>query len=558
VSAPDPRWSDAALAAQLLSVDPAGLGGALLRAGPDPARDVWLGGIEMLKGPGAPFIRLPGHVDDERLDGGVDLAGTLAAGSLRRSAGVVERVAGGVLVVLGAERLAPGRASRIAALIDPPARACIIALDEGDGVEETTPQALADRLAFRLDLDGVRAVPTWNPVKADAARRRLAATAGASDNWLEALCAAAAELGVPSLRAPILAARAARAHAALAGRPEVAEEDVTVAARLVLGPRATRLPAPPDDNRDPPPPDDPDTPPDREDGPPEASAETEIVLAAARAALPADLSARLAAGPALRRAKGAGGGAGTRRPGLRGRPIGVRPGMPGGGARLALIDTLRAAAPWQKVRGGGGGMIRIARDDLRIRRFETRTETCLIFAVDASGSAAAARLAEAKGAVELALADAYATRTHVGLVAFRREGAEVLLSPTRSLARAKARLAGLPGGGATPLAAGLETAAIEALNQRRRGRAVLIVLLTDGRANIARDGAPDRSRARSDAADAARLIRSAGLPGLFIDTGRWPSPENRDLAAAMGAEIVHLPNADARAVSRIVGARTPA
>jgi magnesium chelatase subunit D len=222
-----------------------------------------------------------------------------------------------------------------------------------------------------------------------------------------------------------------------------------------------------------------------------------------------------------------------------------------------LIDTLRAAAPWQRVRGDDG-RIRIARDDLRIRRFETRTETCLIFAVDASGSAAAARLAEAKGAVELALADAYATRTHVGLVAFRREGAEVLLSPTRSLARAKARLAGLPGGGATPLAAGIETAASEALAQRRRGRAVLIVLLTDGRANIARDGAPDRPKARADALDAGRLVRSLGLPILFIDTGRWPSSDNRELAAAMGADVVHLPNADARAVSRIVGARTPA
>jgi magnesium chelatase subunit D len=558
LSTPDPRWSDAALAAQLLSIDPAGLGGALLRGGPEPARDLFLGGIEILKAPDAPFIRLPGHVDDERLDGGIDLAGTLAAGALRRSTGVLERAAGGILVVMGAERLPPGRAARIMSLLEAPSRACVIALDEGDGLEEAAPDVLADRLAFRLDLDGVRGAAAWNPVRIHSARGRLADVALLSEAWLTALCAAAADLGVHSLRAPILAARAARAHAALCGRTEIGENDVGVAARLVLGPRATRLPAPPEDDAEPPPPDDPESPPDREEGPPEASGETEIILAAARAAIPADLSARLAAGPALRRAKGAGGGSGTRRPGMRGRPVGVRPGTPGGGARLALIDTLRAAAPWQRVRDGGDGMVKVARGDLRIRRYETRTETCLIFAVDASGSAAAARLAEAKGAVELALADAYATRTHVGLVAFRRDAAEVLLSPTRSLARAKSRLAGLPGGGATPLAAGLETAVVEALNQRRRGRAVLIVLLTDGRANIARDGTPDRPRARSDAADAGRLIRAAGLPALFIDTGRWPSPENSDLAAAMGAEIVHLPNADARAVSRLVGARTPA
>ena len=132
--------------------------------------------------------------------------------------------------------------------------------------------------------------------------------------------------------------------------------------------------------------------------------------------------------------------------------MGALAGVPGGGRRLSVIDTLRAAAPWQKLRGASGRVV-IRRDDLRVRRYQTRAEVLTIFAVDASGSAAVARLAEAKGAVELLLAEAYVKRAYVALVAFRGTTAELLLPPTRSLVRAKRGLAGLPGGGGTPLAA---------------------------------------------------------------------------------------------------------
>ncbi len=127
----------------------------------------------------------------------------------------------------------------------------------------------------------------------------------------------------------------------------------------------------------------------------------------------------------------------------------------------------------------------VRRDDFRIARFAERAEATTIFAVDASGSAAVARLAEAKGAVELLLAEAYVARTQVALVAFRGTVAEVVLPPTRSLARAKRALAGLAGGGGTPLAAGLDVAAAVARVERGRGRSPFVVVLTDGRANIA-------------------------------------------------------------------------
>ena len=132
---------------------------------------------------------------------------------------------------------------------------------------------------------------------------------------------------------------------------------------------------------------------------------------------------------------------------LKGRPVGNRPGDPRRG-RLDLIATLRTAAPWQPLRRGTDEARRVvvAAEDIRIRRYRQRSETTAIFCVDASGSAALERLAEAKGAVELLLAEAYVRRDRVALVAFRGTGAEVLLPPTRSLVRAKRALAGLPGG----------------------------------------------------------------------------------------------------------------
>ena len=270
----------------------------------------------------------------------------------------------------------------------------------------------------------------------------------------------------------------------------------------------------------------------------------DVILAAALAALPADVLARIAAGRGRKVSRAS--GAGERRTSTaRGRPMSARAGMPGGGRRLSLIDTLRAAAPWQKLRGGGEGRVRIRRDDLRIRRFETRSPALTIFAVDASGSSALARLAEAKGAVELLLAEAYVKRAEVALVAFRGTTAELLLPPTRSLARARRSLAELPGGGGTPLAAGLNAARALADSAKARGRTPFVVVLTDGRANIAADGTAVRQTAESDATAAARAIGAAGIASAFVDISARPRPEGAALAAAMGARYLPLPRADA-------------
>ena len=235
---------------------------------------------------------------------------------------------------------------------------------------------------------------------------------------IEALAATAAALGIDSARAPLFALRAARASARLAGRDTIEDADLTLAARLVLAPRATRMPM----EAEQPQPDAPPEPPPETDNGDEERAEPgpfeDVVLAAALASLPKDVLARIAAGGSRAKATRAHGAGERRKSSARGRPMGTRAGVPGGGKRLSLIDTLRAAAPWQRLRGREDRIL-VRRDDLRIRRFETRAEALTIFAVDASGSSALARLAEAKGAVELLLAEAYVKRAQVALVAFR-------------------------------------------------------------------------------------------------------------------------------------------
>jgi magnesium chelatase subunit D len=267
-----------------------------------------------------------------------------------------------------------------------------------------------------------------------------------------------------------------------------------------------------------------------------------------------------------RRARTAGRAGALQQSAARGRPTGVQRGDPRGGARLNVVETLRVAAPWQRLRRQSrrethrgthpAPRIEVRQEDFRITRFKRRTGTTTIFAVDASGSSALHRLAEAKGAVELILADCYIRRDSVALVAFRGATAELLLPPTRSLVRAKRSLAGLPGGGGTPLAAGIDAAVALADAVRRRGETPVVVLMTDGRANIARDGTPGRARAEDEALAAARLARAAGVTAILIDTSPRPQPQAQRLAQEMNARYLPLPYADATALSAAVQAST--
>ena len=582
------RWDDACLAAALFAVDPAGSGGISVRALPGPVREIWMELLRELLPPELPFRRIPLHIADGRLLGGLDLAATLHAGRPVAERGLLAEADGGVVQLAMAERVGRSTAAYLSTALDNGeiqverdgitartlARIGVVALDEGANEEEQVPHTLLDRFAFLLDLGDIRyteAMPSdIDPGQIQSARHRLAAIE-VDDEAIEALCGTALALGVDSLRSSLAAFRVARASAALAGRDRVESADVSAAARLVLAPRATRIPMPeqPEEEQQaeeppPPPEDNQDEQQDQEQTPQQEMDKPleEQVLESAQAAIPPNLLAMLQMGAMRQRSKSSGKSGAIQSGSLRGRPAGTRRGEPGAGARLNVIDTLRVAAPWQRLRrqeriekgADSKVLVEVRRDDFRITRYRQRSETTTIFVVDASGSAALHRLAEAKGAVELLLADCYVRRDRVAMIAFRGPGAEILLPPTRSLVRAKRGLASLPGGGGTPLASGIDAALALADGVTRRGGTAVVILLTDGRANVNRDGIGGRAQAAEDALASARAFRVAELKALVVDMSPRPRPDAEHLAREMGAVYLPLPHADARALSGAVQA----
>ncbi len=568
-------WEDCITAAHLFAVDPAGLGGISVHARPGPACDAWLAMLRSLLAPGTPFRRMPAHIQDERLLGGIDLAATLRTGELVLERGILAEVDGGVLVIPMAERMEKAVAARVSGVLDRGYVALerdgltekssavfgVVLLDESEGFDESPPPALLDRLAFHMDLSALRYQDLSAVGEGFDGVRRARQQLGEvhlGEEQTVAICKICGDLAIGSTRAPSFALRAARSSAALDGRNEVTKEDLITASRLVLAPRAQALPEAPA----PPPPDPAENP--RGDDPQtnqdvsENDTITDILMDATQSAIPKDLLSLLqtrASAPSTGRMGRM--GAKQRSPN-RGRPIGARQGDLRRGQRLNVCETLRAAAPWQKLRkleaGRGDELkgLRIHPEDFRITKFQQKRESTIIIVVDASGSAALQRLSEAKGAVELLLGEAYLRRDQVALIAFRDRNADLLLPPTRSLVRAKRNLAGMPAGGGTPLASALQLAHQVSVSERTGGRTPVIILLTDGRANIALSGNANRGEAEKDALTAGGLIRAEGFSAVLIDTAIRAEPFAAKLAQAMGAKHVPLPYADAKGLSAVV------
>ncbi|WP_315553975.1 VWA domain-containing protein [Dialister invisus] len=221
----------------------------------------------------------------------------------------------------------------------------------------------------------------------------------------------------------------------------------------------------------------------------------------------------------------------------------VKAGIPKGETHDIAIDaTLRAAAPHQKGRQSNGCAVVIRHEDIRRKQREKRTGNIFLFLVDASGSMGAReRMKAVKGVVFKMLADAYQKRDRVGMIAFRRDRAEVLLPITRSIEFAQKKLAALPTGGKTPLAQGLIKAEdmLDRLYKQDPLQDPVLILITDGRATNSLNKNTDPVR---DALSEAERIGHRHMLTAVIDTesGFIKLGLAKELAQKMGASYFHV------------------
>jgi magnesium chelatase subunit D len=606
-------WNDAMTSLQLLQIDPHGFGGIWLRAPFGPVREHWL---QHLLQADLNTVKLPGNIDIERLLGGIDLSLTLQSGRLHMQPGLLERADQGLVLICMAERFSTALVAPMTQAMDtqslPPLKMApheeqpirtqfgVVALDESMKDEPSFSPALQERLGLWFDLKDLApsdftgvSLDTINPQNAqETVSIRIATNdltrmkqARSEIEWTDeqalAVCITAQGLGIESLRIPTLALRVASCHAALHSRKQVNDEDLAFAARRVLAPRATQLPAPPENASETEPENsaNPDSEPDQsphennaanppetpappepsmdaeENAPSTPSAENlqEMLIAAALASLPPDVLDGLLTKPGRNQGNTSGRSGQFRTGTQRGRPLPPRPGRPGGNARLHILATLRAAAPKQRLRAGTQqGRIAIRSEDFQVHRYQQHSASCLILALDASGSAALQRLAEAKGAVELLLQQSYARRDSVCIVAFKGAKAQLLLPATRSLVRAKRAMTGLPGGGGTPLALALKMACEQATQLQRQGVTPILVVLSDGRANVNLQGLGGRPQAQADAQLWAAQWRQTGHRALWIDTSIQPDAQVQNMAHIMGGSYMPMPQVQAQRMAAAI------
>ena len=593
-------WQDALLAARILRAGGRSVGGLWLKARAGGVRDAYLEYLRTALAPHENWVRVPAAVPLSALTGTIDIAATAVAGRLVSQAGLLARAHHGVLLVPMAERLEPSAAALIGDAMDTrksakvgrsdredecdPAEFTVIAIDESAGPEERLPAALEDRLGLVVDLNTV----SWSQIAAAepkecAASRPSHREVAVADGMVRLLSAVAGASGATSLRTLQHLVSVCRAHAALSGRTHAVEEDALTALRLclglTLGPQQQPGPDPaeaPSQDSSPQGPSDMEKdgkPPQRSPDDPEDGERALTALATLLAALEAGSIdglldfAQSRATASIRARSGKSGAA--RKNARRGRPVSVASSAPYPDARPNIIATLRAAAPWQLIRMRKRKDLErklgvtlpaaakrqrplITRDDYRYQRLRHETPSTAIFVVDASGSTALERLGETKGAIEQLLARCYVRRDEVAMIAFRGTAAETVLPPTRSLVMAKRKLADLPGGGPTPLVAGLVRGLEMALGLRRQGSTPILVLLTDGRGNIALDGTPNRALAAEQLVGMASRCRSEAIRSICIDIARRPREAVAGLAQAMGADLHFLRHADARRLSDVV------
>lgn len=602
------------LALVLCAVHP-GIGGVLVRGEKGTAKSTVVRALAALLPPvagetgskPARLVELPVGATEDRVVGSLDLEKVLRSGEQAFQPGLLAAAHHGVLyvdevnllhdhlvdVLLDAAAMGRVYIERDGVSHSHPARFVLVGtMNPEEG--ELRPQLL-DRFGLAVDVTASRDVD----VRMEVVRRRLnyerdPATFAAryededrrvaqqiieardkvddvelDDIELRRIASLCASFDVDGMRADLVVARTATAHAAWRGAGAVSEEDVRVAAELALPHRRRRDPFDepgldperldeamqqaaeeahkgPEDSQPPEPPE-PDgdgpgnggaTPPTEENGPGGGTRSAAAPSAAFK--------------PRLLEVPGVGAGAPGRRSrsqSSRGRA--VRPTTERGNG-IHLIGTLFAAAQHQRARGRTGGRLLLEPMDLRGAHREGREGNLIVFVVDASGSMAAKdRLAAVTGAVVSLLRDAYQRRDKVAVITIRGHEATLVLPPTSSVDIAVRRLATLRTGGKTPLAQGLLKAREVVLREHVRDpqRRSLVVLLTDGRAT---GGADPVHRARV----AAGLLAREGAASVVVDCERGIVRLGLavDLARELGGTYLRLGELSADAVAGVVRA----
>ena len=582
------RWLDACLIAKMIAVDPAGLGGVWVKSQAGPVRDVWLKGLQQLIHNQVDLIKVPSNADEGSLIGELDLLKTLAQQKKVYTRGILDQVQSGLLLLPMAERIKSHTAALLTQAYDLKSQFGMIALDESlvDEDQQLLPR-LVERLAFQMNLESLSYRDCNFPLeKIDLLeiRNRLQQIEFPMEA-LDAVMTAAQSLGIDSLRVGLFVARASRVLAALRGSDMLEQADIQTATRLIFAHRITRLPEskepppeedsteesaqeeppPPSQEQNQPPPEDPSS--DLEDknqedpssAPPPLRQEDleEMIIEASKAHLSQNLLDSFEQQQKIIKTNGnSQGKVGQLQKGLSsGQALPSRKGRPSYKHKIDILKTIQAASPWQKIRRleapndfTSPHRIIVKADDIYLKQFVQRTTTVTVFVVDASGSSAMERLSEAKGAVELLLAQCYIRRDQVALMTFRGKQVELILPPTRSLVRAKRLLAGMPGGGGTPLASAIRDSAAFGKKLKSKGQTPLIILLTDGRANVSIDGIGGRENAYNDALSLAKQARLEQLQILFIDTSLKPQETNQQIANDLGAQYLPLPQGKSASV----------